>query len=279
MNERLRKYAKRGHRQVPGWLEQSAVNVILALAEQQRRDGVKGAVCEIGVHHGRSFILLCLCTDVDELAIAYDLFGNQQENVDGSGSGDLAKFNANVAKHVHDTRRVRAIAINSLALTPDRILRDCGRPPRLFSIDGGHTPEITYNDLRLAEESVCRGGLVFLDDFFNEAWPGVSEGATRYFLERERSLIPLVIVGNKVIFSNGDDPPASYRTVIGAVADEDLRYVAHHTRMFGRDVIALTPITTRHALERFITRTRPWRHVRHSSLGTMIKSLYLWLIH
>ena len=55
---------------------------------------------------------------------------------------------------------------------------------RFVSVDGGHTAEITAHDLAVADASLAEGGIIVLDDAFNEQWPGVADGVQRYFLRR-----------------------------------------------------------------------------------------------
>jgi hypothetical protein len=54
--------------------------------------GITGNVAEIGVHHGRLFILLYLLTSPDERALAVDLFSGQERNIGSSGHGGPGTF-------------------------------------------------------------------------------------------------------------------------------------------------------------------------------------------
>ena len=47
---------------------------------------------------------------------------------------------------------------------------------RLFSVDGGHTRELTVNDLTVAASHLEEGGIIILDDITNLAWPQVIDG-------------------------------------------------------------------------------------------------------
>jgi hypothetical protein len=44
------------------------------------------------------------------------------------------------------------------------------------------------------------GGVIILDDCFNELWPGVSEGVYRYFSGKQRTIVPFATGGNKTLF-------------------------------------------------------------------------------
>ena len=106
MDSRIENYIRRGKFYVDGWLRTEAAQIVVALTERQRSLGVAGGIAEIGVHHGKLFILLYLLGQASEKAVAIDLFEDQHLNVDQSGSGDLAKFRSNLERHA-DSRRWR----------------------------------------------------------------------------------------------------------------------------------------------------------------------------
>ena len=54
------RYAVFGRQLVEGWLSPLGLTFIDALESSQRQHGVTGHVAEIGVHHGKLFILLSL---------------------------------------------------------------------------------------------------------------------------------------------------------------------------------------------------------------------------
>lgn len=211
MRRGLTKYVAGGHRRVSGWLQDIAIDLTCGIALSQSENGVRGACCEIGVHHGRYFILLHLLTDAGERSVAWDLFDRQSENVDRSGGGDEQIFRANLAAHACIVDDISIHTVNSLELTSESIVHMCGGRPRLFSVDGGHTEQLTAHDLNIAQGSLCDGGVVILDDFFNESWPGVAEGATRYLVGTKSGLVPFAIGGNKVLLTTDTEFAAMYR--------------------------------------------------------------------
>jgi hypothetical protein len=209
----LDRYAAGGHRKVQGWLEPVAIQLIRAAAQAQ---GCSGPVCEIGVHHGRLFLLLHLL-DPGQKAVAIDLYEDQAQNVDGSGSGDSSMLDRNLAEHGGRLGSVAKVFANSLTLSSREIIDRAGGPIRIFSVDGGHTAQITANDLALAEASVMEGGIVILDDYFNPAWPDVSVGTCQYFAQ-PRALIPFAIGGNKVLLVKGQGHAASLQAAVDRMA-------------------------------------------------------------
>ena len=122
-------------------------------------------------------------------------------------------------------------------MTAAEVRADAG-PVRLFSVDGGHTADITASDLALAEASLCPGGIVILDDYFNEAWPGVSEGATRYLGAGTSTLVPVAIGGNKFVFTNSKELAGKYREALCGLPEN---YVVKEQTAFDQPVVVVQP--------------------------------------
>lgn len=259
MRSALEFYMGKGHKKVEGWLSKIALKVIVEISEIQNNENIKGPVCEIGVHHGRLFILLHLLTNEQELSVAWDIFENQEQNPHYSGHGDIDALKANLRRYDCNLDRIKINTANSLNLTPQGIIRECNGRPRLFSIDGGHTAEVTYNDLNLAGQSICKHGIIILDDFFNEAWPGVAEGACRYMMEKP-GLHPITILGNKIMFTDSEESAKMY---INRLNFTYPGYIRKHSVFFDNDVICYTPLNTNFA----------WKYMRGTPVGKLLKKL------
>jgi Methyltransferase domain len=238
--------------------------MVAAIGARQERDGIRGNVAEIGVHHGKLFILLYLLTKADERGVAIDLFSLQHLNIDRSGKGNLARFLTNLRCHA-DTDRVIVHEGDSTALDGAMLVRLGGGPFRLISIDGGHTAEITLADLRTAESALAPGGVVILDDCFNESWPGVSEGVHRYFSESP-AVVPFAIGGNKVLFCRA----ASVATYVDALRAAVPKRVDHS--FLGSPVVYLdfSPFSW----AEYIGRQRWWGAMRETPFGHAFRSIY-----
>ncbi len=132
----------------------------------------KGSAAEIGVHHGKSFVVLA---SRNEVSYAIDIFDMQEHNTDNSGSGDLKAFQNNLRQfgipenHVTIDKRmsgdVSAYDINK-----------CVGPVRFFHIDGGHHLNAIQHDVQFAIESSAPHGVIVIDDMFRPEWPEVSQG-------------------------------------------------------------------------------------------------------
>lgn len=185
---------------VAGWLEPLSADFISAIATVQRRQRWCGGLGEIGVHHGKLFILLQLNAAEDERLFAIDIFEDQALNIDKSGRGDREIFLHNVATWCGSTERLVVISKSSFQVTPNEVLERVG-PVRLASIDGGHTEECILNDVHLVERVLADYGVAIIDDYFNPSWPGVSTGIAKYLMGETCTLRPFAISPNKVYFA------------------------------------------------------------------------------
>jgi hypothetical protein len=261
MDPRVENYIRRGKFYVDGWLRSEAARAVVALTERQRSLGIVGGVAEIGVHHGKLFILLYLLGRNGEKAVAIDLFEDQHLNVDQSGSGDLAKFRRNLERHA-DSGRLVVHKGNSLDLTGAVLVGLAEGPLRFVSVDGGHTAEITAHDLATAEAAIAEGGIIVVDDVFNEQWPGVVDGVHRYF-ERRPNLVPFAIGANKTYFCR-----PSYRDIYHDAAAAAASAVTP-TEFLGEPVAVLH--FWRQRLKDRIAESAAWRRLRTTPVGLPLR--------
>ena len=194
-------YLEHGIGQVEGWLSPVTASMIAHLLVGQSLHatnlvGLRGDVCEIGVHHGKLFLVLACATLPGERAVAVDIFGDQSKNLDRSGGGDRGIFEAHLAVHAPGAD-VEVIQQSSLDLAEHGFLE---RRFRLISIDGGHTEAVVANDLRLAERTLVDGGIAALDDILSHDWTGVLSGLVSY-LAAGGTLVPFALVPNKLLLS------------------------------------------------------------------------------
>jgi SAM-dependent methyltransferase len=184
---------------VEGWVADSALAVVNAIAEYQDSHNVLGDILEIGVHHGKFLIPLALISRGGEYVVGIDLFSRQDENVSRSGAGDQDKTHENLVKYCPKRRdRILLVEMNSSEI-------DMSEPFRIIDIDGGHTAETTRIDLRNAEQLLAPGGVVLLDDYYNPLWPGVHEGMFEYRAFDRGHLYPFAYSANKLLLCKFSD--------------------------------------------------------------------------
>jgi hypothetical protein len=162
-------------------------------AAQSRQHGV----AEIGVHHGRFFLMLQTLCDKDAPCLAVDVFDDQHLNIDNSGQGNRERFEANLKLFRNP------VAGETTILAADSTAQDFSvyrGKYKHVSIDGGHTVEHTVCDLKTAEALVSPNGVVWLDDVMHPHWPGVFEGVLRY-LDTKPTLVPFAMGHNKLLLA------------------------------------------------------------------------------
>ena len=131
---------------------------------------VEGDVAEIGVAFGRSAIALSnyrlptdklhlfdLCVDVPQ--------AEAQNNIDTYGT------TGNIEWHVGD----------STVLTPDSLQFD--RPLRFLHVDGSHEHGAVLKDLTTFSTKMVDGGVIAMDDYNDQEYPGVTSGTLQFLFE------------------------------------------------------------------------------------------------
>jgi hypothetical protein len=230
----VKRYINGQHQKINGWLADFSSLLIAKLAASLEEENIRGASVEIGAHHGRLFILLHLVS-TGEQDMVIDVFDAQHLNVDHSGKGDKAVFLRNLVRFGGDPARVRILQKSSLDVRPAEIVETVGHP-LLFSIDGGHTAECTYNDLRLADVTLAEQGIVILDDFFNEFWPEVAVGTMSFLNESGSRLRPFAISPGKVYLCRPGQQTFFHAAITGHFSP---RYIDKEAQMFGNRVLVV----------------------------------------
>src|SRR4051812_30455859 len=145
---------------IDGWMYQTTALAMMELLWLQEEAGLVGNIAEIGVHHGCSALALVAAARLGETLVAIDLFERQELNVDDSGGGNLAAFQAH-RQYLFPEAQVRVVTGSSLEIRGaenEHGLADL----RFFSVDGGHTRALTVNDLMIADASLAPHGIAVL---------------------------------------------------------------------------------------------------------------------
>lgn len=227
-------YAKNKFKEIEGWLDPNTSLIISSLSQILNELKISGGIGEIGVHHGKLFILLHLMLNKNERSFCIDVFDKQELNLDHSGLGSYNEFIKNVQKF-GNLDLVDIFIDSSLKISSNEIIDKTGQI-KILSIDGGHTSEIVFNDFKLGEKILVEGGIIILDDYFNPMWPGVSEGTNRYFINNKTKLKPFAIAANKVFFSNNDEIKNKYYEYFKTRHKSS---IMKFTKMLDSDVVVL----------------------------------------
>jgi len=190
----LDEYKQSGFNTIKGWCDPGLFRA-LELFDSMLINKTGGCL-EIGVHHGKFFILLNQYST--DTSYAVDVFDDQFLNIDKSGRGSLAIFKENLERcDLRNGSTTTVIQGDSCDPALDLVSRVGLGKMRFISIDGGHTVEHTVNDLVLAQQLINNQGVVILDDILNSHWLGVIEGAGE-FLRNRPTLVPFGIGYNKL---------------------------------------------------------------------------------
>jgi hypothetical protein len=214
------------HRGVAGWLNEGAISAVIAFAKWQHENYVLGDVAEIGVHHGKLFILLANLRRQHERAFAIDVFDDQELNSDNSGRGNLSIFKENLGLYA-DHVSVAIIQKDSKTLTRADLYRGRRGNIRLFSVDGSHTAAHTASDLAMAAPLLAADGLIILDDFYNPDWPGVQEGFYHFLTDFGLDIVPFAYGNNKLYLCK----KASHGKYLSFVEHELRPFLLHYKRV------------------------------------------------
>lgn len=193
----MERYINRWMPTVEGYLTPLDARLVYALLSYQSEAHIGGHLCEIGVHHGRLFLMLALARGKGERALAIDLFEDDTLNAGTEQAGrDRAVIN-NARRLGIELVDQEVFKTSSTGIEPEDILARTSGPIRFYSIDGGHLYHNVENDLRLAERTLTPEGIIAVDDFLNPGWTDVSF-AVYDFLRRTNVIVPFAITPAKI---------------------------------------------------------------------------------
>ncbi|MGD1711797.1 class I SAM-dependent methyltransferase [Dapis sp. BLCC M172] len=233
-------YLKNGFQNVQGWCNHHVFSFLKYISDVQKARQIKGGACEIGIHHGKLFIGLHNLTTEDESSLAIDIFDNQSLNIDKSGKGNLEQFKINLNSFAARPESIEVMEKDSITLSIKDLLdieSSLGKF-RFFSIDGGHTVQHTINDFKVAEQLICNGGLVMVDDYLSQNWPGVSEGIARLFLLDSPKLIPFMIGAGKLVFTTISFYQEYFKLTVDWLKKRSGKYGSKIVLMYGYNVVS-----------------------------------------
>lgn len=193
VSENFRNYVSNHFNNVWGFVDFRIPEVLFRIFDSVP---LSHGVAEIGVYHGKFFLLLRNLLENNKPSLALDIFEAQNLNIDNSGGGDPTKsfFDNLKTLDPFEGDLVNIVKGNSTSKPIQNLVTDYYS---VFSIDGGHTSQHCYNDLLFAQEKTVDSGVIILDDFFRIDWPGVTEGVFNY-LSTNPQFVPFLSAFNKL---------------------------------------------------------------------------------
>ena len=235
----LKEYVSAGHYKIPGFAHEWDLRLFADLLAWQSANGFGGDLAEIGVHHGRSFLILALRRHGAEKAVAMDLFEDDHYNADhdrhaGRGAGffnTLQKYNVTLGSE-------EIIKGSSLDLSAES-LRQKYQAFRFFSIDGGHFYHHVENDLELAAQTIAEHGVICVDDWMNLHWPEVSIAAGNFMRDEPERLEPFLVSQNKLYLCRPTFLAVLQRDYLATLAQRLGPVLVSEVQMFGKPVMSI----------------------------------------
>jgi len=131
---------------------------------------VQGDVAEIGVAYGRSAIAVSNYRLPEDKLYLFDLCIDVPQE---EASNNINKFGtgSNIEWRIGDTT----------TLTPETLHFD--RPLRFLHIDGSHEHGAVYKDLLNFSSKMADGGVIVMDDYNDQEYPGVNSGTLQFLFE------------------------------------------------------------------------------------------------
>jgi hypothetical protein len=192
----LQTYLGAFHR-IRGWFAYDAALMFMAYNQLIAAEGISGDVLEIGVYYGLSAIAVAALRGANRRMYAIDLFEELGPN---EAYGEGKDYRASFEEHMREFFGPLDF-LTSITAASGRLKSSDFSPTFSFChVDGGHSPEETFADLKFASDILMPGGLLALDDYFNPQHAGVCEGALNFKREHPGVLRPLAIAYNKVLF-------------------------------------------------------------------------------
>jgi hypothetical protein len=168
-------------KKIPGWFNLDDCEHFYLLLAYQSILGIKGDLLEIGSYHGRSASLMASCLQPKEIIVICDAF---EANIDGIYENKptqtiLLSNIKQINPNLDDNKIIiKACLSSNLQLDQDNLFR-------FIHIDGGHSAEQVYLDLKLCSEHILSKGIIVIDDYNNKQWPGVAVGTDKFMAENK----------------------------------------------------------------------------------------------
>jgi hypothetical protein len=235
-------YALNGFDKVQGWCSKPLLQFLSLIDNFQSLNGVRGAVGEIGVQDGKLFIALHNLLREGERSLAIDVFEDYHLNVDKSGHAKRDTFKENITKYCASPELCDQLQSDSMDIgfyEISNIIRTYGKF-RLFSVDGSHTTDHTIHDIFIAENLICNGGVVLVDDYYNPYWPEVHQAVAHLMINKRMKLVPLFYQCGKLFFTTAAFADNYKKLLVEYFRGKNKNEPIKICTMYGYSIILLT---------------------------------------
>jgi hypothetical protein len=186
--ERFKKFLTNDSKKIDGWFYDRDILSFYLLLQLQNQLNIKGDICEVGVWHGKSLVLLSVLKNEDDHLFGYDLF-----------DGDLlekARFSLTNFGSFKNTELIKG---DSSEYTKTMLDQKHTKPIKFLHLDAGHEYHEVLQQLIQFSPYLHSSGIIAMDDYQDREFPGI-EAAVLDFSEydRPRRFVPFFAGGNKM---------------------------------------------------------------------------------
>jgi hypothetical protein len=155
-------------REVEGWFYPKDIIITYGILNELQKP--IGDICEIGVAYGKSAIMISQFKNTNNFYL-YDIFTEEARLI---AEKNITKFgnNTNLIWRLQDTTQ----------LNTDDILFENNL--RFLHIDGCHEHSAVLSDLILFSNKMKDDGIIAIDDFQDQEYPGVNSAAFEFSLSK-----------------------------------------------------------------------------------------------
>lgn len=155
-------------KEVEGWFYPKDIIIIYGILNELQKP--MGDICEIGVAYGKSAIMISQFKSINNFYL-YDIFTEEARII---AEKNITKFgnNTNLIWRLQDTTQLRT----------DDVAFDNNL--RFLHIDGCHEHSAVLSDLILFSNKMKDDGIIAIDDFQDQEYPGVNSAAFEFSLSK-----------------------------------------------------------------------------------------------
>lgn len=175
---------------IEGWLLKPDILCFWLIDLLQKVSEVRGDLCEIGVYHGKSLLLMANFRRLDETIYGFDDFRNEKDRI----------VRELLESYAYSTARVELIACITQELETKELKETITAPLRLLHIDAGHSYSDCMHDLLTFSPFLGDGAVIAVDDYFDREYPGVSSALTEFCRLPEGEAFRPFLIGHNKLF-------------------------------------------------------------------------------
>lgn len=155
-------------KEVEGWFYPKDIIIIYGILNEIQKP--IGDICEIGVAYGKSAIMISQFKNNSNFYL-YDIFNEEARVI---AEKNITKFgnNTNLVWRLQDTTQLN---------TDDIVFEN---DLRFLHIDGCHEHSAVLSDLMLFSNKMKDDGIIAIDDFQDQEYPGVNSAAFEFSLSK-----------------------------------------------------------------------------------------------